>query len=209
MEERGSGIILRTRPLTETSLIVQWLTREQGRISCVAKGARRAKSPFQGKLDLFYEGDFTFVRSRRSELHSLREMSLRNSHAPLRVDLSRLHAAAYFTILVEQGSERETPIPELFELLQDALLYLDAQTPSAGLVFDYELKFLEFSGTSPQIDSLTDLAQEAIRDISPQSKFNKPLRLELAEFLKRAIGTALDRLPPQRERLMQDLLKEP
>ena len=37
--ESATGIILRTRPFTETSLIVNWLTAEQGRISTVAKGA--------------------------------------------------------------------------------------------------------------------------------------------------------------------------
>ena len=39
---RTTGLVLRTRPLTETSLIVQWLTRDFGRVATVAKGARRA-----------------------------------------------------------------------------------------------------------------------------------------------------------------------
>ena len=77
MIESATGIILRTRPLTETSLIVNWLTAEHGRISTVAKGARRPKSAFAGKLDLCYEAEFTFTRSRRSELHALREVSMR------------------------------------------------------------------------------------------------------------------------------------
>ena len=61
------GLILRTRPLTETSLIVNWLTPEFGRLATVAKGARRARSPFRGLLDLFYLCDLSFARSRRSE----------------------------------------------------------------------------------------------------------------------------------------------
>ena len=65
MIETASGLVLRTRPLTETSLIVHWLTPQSGRIATVAKGARRPKSPFRGKLDLFYLADFSFVRSRR------------------------------------------------------------------------------------------------------------------------------------------------
>ena len=67
MDERAEGLILRTRPLTDTSLIVQWLTPALGRISTVAKGARRPKSLFTGKLDLYYEAAFSFQRSRRSE----------------------------------------------------------------------------------------------------------------------------------------------
>ncbi|SVC52518.1 uncharacterized protein METZ01_LOCUS305372, partial [marine metagenome] len=43
-------MVLRVFPLTETSLVVHWLSPEAGRIGTVAKGARRAKSPFRGKL---------------------------------------------------------------------------------------------------------------------------------------------------------------
>ena len=84
MTESATGLILRTRPLTETSLIVHWLTPDIGRLATVAKGARRAKSPFLGKLDLFYLADFSFSRSRRSDLHTLREVSLRNPQGALR-----------------------------------------------------------------------------------------------------------------------------
>src|SRR5258707_904583 len=79
MIESTSGLILRTRPLTETSLIVSWLTQDFGRIATVARGARRPKSPFAGKLDLFYLADLSFQRSRRSDLHTLREASLRET----------------------------------------------------------------------------------------------------------------------------------
>src|SRR6185503_10810022 len=95
MIERAQGLVLRTRPFTETSLIVQWLTPEFGRVDTVAKGARRPKSPFRGKLDLFYLADFSFTRSRRSELHTLREVSLRETHATLRRELACLRQAAY------------------------------------------------------------------------------------------------------------------
>ncbi|MGI8966741.1 MAG: DNA repair protein RecO, partial [Limisphaerales bacterium] len=50
-DERARGLIIRVRPLTETSFIICWLTPNFGRISTVAKGARRSKSPFRGKLD--------------------------------------------------------------------------------------------------------------------------------------------------------------
>jgi len=61
--ERSRGVVLRIRPLTETSLIVHWLTADCGRLATVAKGARRAKSPFRGKLDLFYEAELSFQRA--------------------------------------------------------------------------------------------------------------------------------------------------
>ena len=59
--ESTAGVVLRLRPLTETSLIVNWLTRDFGRIATVAKGARRPKSPFRGQIDLFYVVDGMFL----------------------------------------------------------------------------------------------------------------------------------------------------
>src|ERR1700761_7319325 len=108
MTETSIGLILRTRPLTDTSLIVHWLTPEFGRLATVAKGARRPKSPFTGKLDLFYLADFSFQRSRRSELHQLREVSLRQTHAPIRSDIEYLQQASYCVALIEKTTELDT-----------------------------------------------------------------------------------------------------
>src|SRR4051812_4181104 len=129
MTETTTGLVLRTRPLTETSLIVQWLTPNLGRLSTVAKGARRPKSPFRGKLDLFYLADFSFVRSRRSELHNLREVSLRETHERLRQELGHLQQACYCGTLVEQVTEPETPLGAIYDLVNGLLQYLPKLPP--------------------------------------------------------------------------------
>src|SRR5271170_6250508 len=135
MTESATGLILRTRPLTETSVIIHWLTPAFGRIVTVAKGARRAKSPFLGKLDLFYLADFSFRRSRRSDLHTLREVSLRETHGAIRRDIFKLRHAAYATIFVEQATETETPLPTVYELLREFLNSLCKQKAAPQLIF--------------------------------------------------------------------------
>jgi DNA repair protein RecO (recombination protein O) len=152
MIESATGLILRTRPLTETSLIVNWLTLDQGRISTVAKGARRPKSPFAGKLDLFYRADFSFARSRRSELHTLREVSLCETHPSLRTDLNYLQQAAYCANLLEQATERDTPLPAIFHLLCGLLEHLPRQSPQSQTIFAFELKLLQELGLAPDQD---------------------------------------------------------
>jgi DNA repair protein RecO (recombination protein O) len=151
MIERAHGLVLRTRRLTETSLIVNWLTPELGRLSTVAKGALRPKSPLRGKLDLFYEADFSFTRSRRSELHTLREVSLRETHAPLRRELGYVQQASYCAALIEQTTERETPLPGIFELMNGFLGHLSKQPPQAQTIFAFELKLLVELGQQPDI----------------------------------------------------------
>jgi DNA repair protein RecO (recombination protein O) len=154
MQELATGLILRTRPLTETSLIVHWLTRDQGRIATVAKGARRPKSPFRGKLDLFFRADFSFVRSRRSDLHTLREVSLTHTHPGLRLDLHRLEQAAYATALIELATETDTPIPGYLDLLEGMLLCLDQPPTASSLVLAFELRLLAEAGLQPDLQHL-------------------------------------------------------
>jgi DNA repair protein RecO (recombination protein O) len=144
-----TGIILRTRPLTETSLIVHWLTPDLGRVATVAKGARRPKSTFHGKLDLFYECDFSFSRSARSELHTLREAVVRNTHEPLRHELGWIQQACYATAMIEQTTETESPLPEIWELLAGLLDHLPTQPPKPRTVFAFELKLLRELGLEP------------------------------------------------------------
>ena len=151
MIQKATGLILRTRPLTETSLIIHWLTPAFGRIATVAKGARRPQSPFLGKLDLFYEADFSFSRSRHSDLHNLREAGLRETHPALRVDIIKLSQAAYAAALIELATEMETPLPAVFELLRGFLDCLCRQKPSAQLVFAFELKLLRELGLDPDL----------------------------------------------------------
>ena len=207
MIETATGIILRTRPLTETSLIVQWLTPNFGRIATVAKGARRHKSPFLGKLDLFYEADFSFSRSLRSDLHALREVNLRGTHGSIRENISSLQQAAYAASFVEQATETETPLPAVFELLRGFLDCLCEKKPAAQIIFAFELKLLHELGLEPDW-SKTNLAAgtKKIAGTLAQKDWAAGLRLKLAktqaeelrQFLHGFLIFHLGRLPKGR-----------
>ena len=190
--ERATGIILRTRAFTETSLIVNWLTPDLGRVHTVAKGARRPKSPFRGKLDLFYGADFSFQRSRRSELHTLREVVLRETHATLRRELDWLQQASYCAALVEQTTEKETPLPEIYELMRGFLAALPLTPPQPQTVFAFELKLLGQLGLQPDLGDahLTPGTKQLVTVLSEKDwpvvahlKLSAPQTLELQRFL--------------------------
>jgi len=204
MIQSATGIILRTRPLTETSLIVHWLTPKFGRMATVAKGARRLKSPFLGKLDLFYLADFSFSHSRRSDLHLLREVSLREAHGPLRQDLFGLRQATYAAAFIEQATESETPLPAVFELMRGFLDYLCRQGPVPQAVFAFELKLLHELGLNPDLGKtgLTAGARQVVRALMAgnwqASCYLKPASgqiEELRRFLHGFLIFHLGRLP--------------
>ena len=141
MNENSSGLILRTRPFSETSMVVHWLTPDLGRIATLAKGALRPKSPFRGKLDLYYQGDFSFERSRRSELHFLREVKIREMNTTLRYELGYLQQASYCTALFEQATETETPLPVVFDLLFSMLHAILQAPPQNQTTLAFELSW--------------------------------------------------------------------
>ena len=207
MDLRTTGLILRTRPLTETSLIVSWLTPDLGRIATVAKGARRPKSPFRGKLDLFYEADFSFARSRQSDLHNLREVVLRDPHGRLREDLGWIQQASYAATLIEQTTETETPIAAVHELMRTFLAVLPVAPPAPTRVFAFELKLLHELGLGPDpADTQLSPGVRHIAETLTRSDWNMVARLKLSEaqtrelrqFLHGFMIYHLEKIPPAR-----------
>ncbi len=192
MDERATGLILRIRPLTESSLIVLWLTPDLGRVATVAKGARRPKSSFRGKLDLFFLADFSFQRSRKSELHNLREVVLRETNENLRKEIAYLQQTSYCAALIEQTTETETPLPTIFQLMSDFLTHLPHRAPQPLTVFAFEIKLLGDLGLMP-ILSETKLSQGAklILQKFAELGWAELLRLKLSSAQVAEIGQFL------------------
>lgn len=140
------GILLRKRKLSDTSLIICWCTDTLGVIQTVARGGRRPKSPFRGRLDLFFEAEISVALSRRSTLHTLRELTLINPFAGIRTHHLRTQAAAYFVELVEICTEREHHEPEIFALLQRAFSFLDRTQPEAHAITHFENELARITG---------------------------------------------------------------
>ena len=161
--DSSPAILLRKTKLTETSLIVTWFTEAHGKLKTVAKGARRPKSPFAGRLDLFFAAEITFSRSRASELHHLREVAVRDSREGLRLDYVRTCMAAYFVELIEQTTEFEHPVPELYDLLRRALDHLDKNVPTRRALLHFERQLSQLLGLTGENNADADPSQAISR----------------------------------------------
>lgn len=155
------GTVIRRHPLTETSLIVVWCTAEHGIIRAVAKGARRPKSPFAGKLDLFFETEFEIAASKKSDLHVLRDLVVSDPRLPLRDSYPQTLAATYFVQLLDLVAEPETPIAPLYDLLSRGLDYLGNNQPNLRALLHYEKELAKALGIhdpdSPAAQTLAGL----------------------------------------------------
>jgi DNA repair protein RecO (recombination protein O) len=140
------AILLRKRKFSDTSLIVSWCTESLGCIQTIAKGARRPKTPFAGKLDLFYEAEISIVPSRKSTLHTLAEVVLKTTFAGIRQSYLRTQTAAYFVELIELCTERDHHEPELFSLLRRAFTFLDHNEPTPRALAHFETELARIAG---------------------------------------------------------------
>ncbi len=146
---KTTGIVLRLQPVTETSLIVTWFTEGFGKLRTMAKGARRPKNPFRGRVEPFYLDEVLFLRSRRSDLHILHECSVIDGHRALRDDFVGISIATYFCELVDLATEPDHAEPALFELLCSAIDALAVHGRPPLLPAYFEINLLAALGLDP------------------------------------------------------------
>ena len=148
--------------------------------------------------------DFSFSRSRRSDLHILREVGLRETHGALREESGKLRQATYAAAFIEQATETETPLPAVFELMRGFLDCLCRQSPVPQTVFAFELKLLRELGLNPDWGKtgLTAGAKQIVRTLAAgnwqASCYLRPTSRqidELRQFLHGFLIFHLGRLP--------------
>lgn len=139
--ESARAILLRRSRFSESSLICVWMSPDLGKIKTSARGALKSGSALAGKIDLLYEADISFARSRRSEIHNLREVTVRTPFDGEGLRYANLAAGAYFAELVDRVTEPLGHSHEVFDVLHRAVGYLRTQpcAPKAIGHFEAEL----------------------------------------------------------------------
>ncbi len=157
------AIVLRRKPITESSLLVDWLTLDHGKLRTVARGAyrqsgRRTQTAFAP--DLFQLCEVRVAPSKTSDLHSLAECQLCNAFPGISSDYQRTLCAAYFTSLAARALPEESPAPGVFDLLRRALEYLSVKPPTARAVLHFERELIAALDLEPdpKLGTLATLA---------------------------------------------------
>lgn len=151
--EKTTAIVLRTVEFSETSLVVTLFTREFGKISALAKGARRPKGPFESALDLLAVIRIVFLRKSSDVLDLLTEAKLDRRFRAAARDLNRLYAGYYVSELLAELTDTHDPHPELFDAADQALLALDSRVSPASAVLWLEMTALNQVGHLPTLDA--------------------------------------------------------
>ncbi len=149
---RTEAIVLRSIRYGEADRILHLYTPDHGRLSAIAKGARRARSRFGARLEPFLRVR-AHLHEGRSELLTVTGVDTIAVHAGLREHAATLDGAARACDAVTRLFETGDPHPEVFHLLANELALLAADPvhgrPGNGLAF--RLKLLLAAGIVPQL----------------------------------------------------------
>jgi|WetSurMetagenome_2_1015567.scaffolds.fasta_scaffold64198_1 DNA repair protein RecO (recombination protein O) len=124
-------LILRCQDWSETSQVVHILSREAGRLRCLAKGSRRGLNPFSGPLDRWTVGEAVFSMVDPNRLATLTELFETERFPGFRDRLPAFYGASSVTELVLALVPDLEPQPDLFDLVLEGLRLLDKAEPAA------------------------------------------------------------------------------
>ena len=128
-----AGIVIKRSNFGEAHKLVTLFTRDQGKITLIAKGLRQLTSKRAGSLELFNYIKGSAVRG-RGELDTLTEVQLINSYPNWRKHLGRVTLAYQLCEVVDKLTPDHQPHPEIFEILKNSLLNI------GSLKIDWKLK---------------------------------------------------------------------
>ncbi len=145
---RDEGVVLGTIKLGEADRIITLFTRAHGKVRAVAKGIRKTKSRFGGRLEPFTRADLLIYRGRN--LDTITSVDIVTSFDAVRSDYERYTRACAMAELVDKITPERECLFSVYTLLLAGLESLAAgQTGTAVPAF--AIKLLSISGYHPQL----------------------------------------------------------
>ncbi|MBK5230193.1 MAG: DNA repair protein RecO [Thermoleophilia bacterium] len=205
---KTEAIVLRKLRYGEADSILHLYTREQGRVGAIAKGVRRSRSRFGGRLEPFFRLELV-LHEGRGELATVTSAGTLDGYPRLRERARSIDAAAKtgdFVLRLLDGRERNDPA---YNLLVNMLALLDRDAAAARreVSLAFRAKMLLAAGFSPELGNCVQCGtSEDLVAFSPASGGVVCRDCRAAgdfdfapasyEFMSRAIGAPLEQAPP-------------
>jgi DNA repair protein RecO (recombination protein O) len=148
----SDGVVLRLVPYGDADQVATLFTRDHGRITALARGARRSKRRFGGALGQLVVSQFGLRPRSRGELWTLESATITDDFTALAADVAAFAHASYALELVRELSPAEVPEPALLDLVIDLHRALGGGA-SAAVLRAFELQLLDVLGSGPVLDA--------------------------------------------------------
>lgn len=144
------GIVIRCMDYGEGNIILTLYTKPYGRVSVMARGAKKTKSRFSAITQLFTYAEFNYYKT--GSMGNLNQGEILDAHRHLRENLHMTAFSAYLAEMVDRFSyvEDESTLI-LFEQLKAGLSAIEEGKDPQIIVHVFEMRILELSGYSPSL----------------------------------------------------------
>jgi DNA repair protein RecO (recombination protein O) len=160
------AVVLRSFRLGEADRILHLYTHERGRVGAVAKGVRKTKSRFGGRLEPFSHVELVLHRG-RGDLDTVTGASLVRSHDRIRSEPYRLQAGmigleAMLKLFTEQEANEKafTALTRFLDALDDVAARPGSRAAHDPVVLSFQLKLLWVSGYMPHLESCVECGSD-------------------------------------------------
>jgi DNA repair protein RecO (recombination protein O) len=208
---KSEAVVLRSMRYGEADRILQLYTPHRGRVSAIAKGVRRTRSRFGGRLEPFFRLRIE-LHEGRGDLLTVTGATTVDGYARLRGDAQALDAAARACDAVGRLFETSEPHPGVYNLLCRKLSLLDEQAGDQsgsqrdrGAALAFRLKLLLAAGLAPQLGACASCGERehlvgfsgadggVVCGACEAGSF--PLEEEAHRFMAEALGRSLTEAP--------------
>ncbi len=146
--------MLRGYPFGEADKVVVFISPNRGKVRAVAKGIRKTKSRFGGRLEPFTHVDVLLYEGRN--LDTITQVSVVEAFSHLRLDLDRVLAAGTMVEAIDAVAQEESGSHRQFLLLQRGLRALEGGPVHPDLVAAFLLKLAAAVGVAPSLSACAE-----------------------------------------------------
>ena len=146
------AILLRRLDYGDFDLILTFLSLQRGKISLIAKSAKKSVKRFAGVLELFSLIEVVAYSGKRGGLPVLQEATLKSPFSSIRSDIKKTAYASYWCELIHNWLEEKQKQVQLFYLLKYVLGQLDnGSSTAAELSVLFQMRLLYLTGHHPNL----------------------------------------------------------
>ena len=167
------AIILRRIHFGDYDLIITYFSLSKGKISAIAKSAKKSTTRFAGVLELFSELKNVYGTCRKKGLPILQEATFVNPFSDIRSSLIKTSYASYLAELVNEWMEPGQQQDRVYQLLLygDRELAID-RTSEAALSILFQMRFMRIAGLVPNLRHCSVCGIEMEKIQNPRVRFN-------------------------------------
>jgi len=164
--QKTNGIVLNQFKYSETSLIVNILTEEYGKMSFIVNGVRKKKSKFPANyFQSFNLLQIVFIESKKSDLHKITEISNQIVLTDIIFNIQKTSICMFLAEIINITSQKLEKDDKLYQFLEQIIQYIDsAKNEEISNIHLWSmLRLMQFNGISPN------------NNFSEQNKFFNPV----------------------------------